>query len=74
MKKAFVLTTLSVVLVLLVFLVCGCGDIAQPGETAAEGHRRHLRNISLNQKNLNRDIDKAFLADEPSKLSDKKIY
>ena len=45
----------------------------QPGETAAEGKRRHLRNERIDQGGLMADIDKFFLTDKPSKLSDKRI-
>lgn len=44
----------------------GC---SQPGETTAEGHRRHLRNLRVNQQELVQDVDKALLMDEPSKLT-----
>ncbi len=54
----------------LVFLLCSC---AQSGETAAEGHRRHLRNVRINQQELMQDIDKALLIDKPSKLTDKRM-
>lgn len=42
---------------------------AQPGETEAEGYRRHLRNVRINHMLLMRDLDKAQLFDEPSRLS-----
>jgi hypothetical protein len=61
---------LVIVYCALIFLLCGCGQL---GETEAEGHRRHLRNIRLNQQELMEDIDKAFLIDKPSKLTDKRI-
>jgi len=48
---------------------CGCN---QPGETAAEGHRRHLRNLSINQQGMMQDIDTVLMADQPSKLTDKR--
>ena len=54
----------------LVFWLNGC---AQPGETTAEGHRRHLRKVRLDQQELMVDIDRAMLLDEPSKLTDKRI-
>ena len=87
MKNSFVWTILGVVggakrasFLLLAVLLCtaifwlgGCSLIEQPGETAAEGHRRHLRNLSVNQQNLNADIDRTLLIDKPSKLTDKKI-
>jgi hypothetical protein len=87
MKRSFVWTILGVVggakrasflllavlLCILVFWLGGCSFIEQPGETAAEGHRRHLRNLTLNQQNLVSDVDKALLMDKPSKLTDKKI-
>ena len=61
---------LGIVLCALVFLLYGC---EQPGETAAKGHRRHLRNLSINQQSLMSDIDRALLFDRPSKLTDKRI-
>lgn len=61
---------LGIFLFALIFWLNGC---SQPGETVAEGHRRHIRNVRINQQELNQDIDKALLFDEPSKLSDKRI-
>lgn len=65
--------TLVFVLCALVSLPGGCGSWAQPGETKAEGHRRHLRNLSVNQQEMMADIDKVLLFDKPSKLTDKRI-
>lgn len=62
-----------IVLTALLFLPCGCSSYEQPGETAAEGCRRHLRNERINQGELMADIDKFMLTDKPSKLSDKRI-
>ena len=45
----------------------------QPGETAAEIHRRQLRNARINQQELNSDIEDFWLYDEPSKLNDQRI-
>jgi hypothetical protein len=87
MKNAFVRTIVGVVggakrtsFLLLAVLLCtaifwlgGCSLLEQPGETAAEGHRRHLRNLTVNQQNLMSDIDRALLIDKPSRLSDKRI-
>ncbi len=74
MKNVSVLTILGVLLCALALWLGGCsGYSAQPGETEAEGHRRHLRNLSINQQNLNRDVDRALLFDEPSKLSGRRI-
>jgi len=64
---------LGVLLCILTSWLGGCGYSQQPGETAAEGHRRHKRNLSINQQGLMQDIDKVILADEPSKLTDKRI-
>ena len=63
---------LGVLLCALVFLAYGCTQ-PQPGETAEEVNRRHLRNRSINQQELIQDIDRAILTDEPSKLADKTI-
>ena len=63
---------LVVALLVLVFIPFGC-SFSQPGETAAEGHRRHQRVARINQQGLMEDIDKALLFDKPSKLTDKRI-
>lgn len=87
MKKGFVLTIwgivqgtkraaflrLVVLLCTLVFWFGGCALLEQPGETAAKGHRRHLRNLTINQQSLISDIDAVLLFDEPSKLTDRRI-
>lgn len=73
MKNASVVTILCIILCALVFCLAGCGFFAQPGETEAEGHRRHLRNIAINNQELMYDIDKALLIDEPSKATDRRI-
>jgi hypothetical protein len=63
---------LPVILLVLVFMPCGC-SFSQPGETTAEGHRRHLRMARINQQEMMQDTDKTLLLDEPSKLTDKRI-
>ena len=70
MKNASILTILGIILCASVFLAYGC---AQPGETEAEGNRRHIRNLRINQQELIEDIDTALLFDKPSKLTDKRI-
>ena len=64
---------LVVALLVLVFMPFGCSSFSQPGETAAEGHRRHQRVARINQQELMQDIDTVLLIDEPSKLTDKRI-
>jgi hypothetical protein len=64
---------LAVFLWMLVFLLCGCSSYEQPGETAAEGRRRHDRVARINQQELMADIDKVLLLDRPSRLTDKRI-
>jgi len=63
---------LSVILLVLVFITFGCSS-SQPGETVAEGHRRHQRVVRINQQEMMADIDAVLLLDEPSKLTDKRI-
>ncbi len=50
--------------------VCKIGDWSQPGETEAEGHIRHMRNMRINQQNLMRDLDEVFHLDRPSKFTE----
>jgi hypothetical protein len=64
---------LIVILSVLVFLPYGCGFFNQLGETTAEGHRRHKRVLRVNRQEMMADIDRVFLLDEPSKLTDKRI-
>jgi hypothetical protein len=63
---------LPVILLVLVFMPFGC-SFSQPGETVAEGHRRHQRVVRINQQELMADIDTVLMLDEPSKLTDKRI-
>lgn len=56
-----------------VFLPCGCSSYEQPGETAAEGRRRHQRTLRINQQQMMADLDTLMLLDKPSKLTDKRI-
>lgn len=60
---------MAVILTALFLLPCGCSSYEQPGETAAEGRRRHLRNERLNEGELMADVDTVMLYDKPSKLS-----
>ncbi|MBW8000745.1 MAG: hypothetical protein FVQ80_01820 [Planctomycetes bacterium] len=79
MKSKFVLTALVVCLFSLVLCLSGCntvahvtklGDWSQPGITEAEGHRKQVRNIRLNQQNMMRDLDEVFHTNKPSKLTE----
>ncbi len=63
---------LVLILFLLVCITVGCST-AQLGESAAEGHRRHLRNWRIDQQTMMSDIDAVLLTDQPSKLTDKRI-
>jgi len=73
MKNGFALAIVSILFCALVFWLGGCGLASQPGETVAEGHRRHLRNLRINQQQLVEDVDTVLLTDEPSRLTEKRI-
>jgi hypothetical protein len=64
---------LGTVLCALVVWLGGCALFEQPGETMAEGHRRHLRNLRINQQEMMQDIDRVMLFEKPSRLTDKRI-
>ncbi len=51
--------------------LCGCWE--QMGETAAEGSRRHQRNLRIDGQGLAADIDMFWLLDEPSTLTERRI-
>lgn len=75
MKKAHFFICKVILLVFLctlVFLSFGC-SFEQPGETVAEGQRRHQRNLRINQQGLMRDIDRVMLLDNPSRLTDRRV-
>ncbi len=63
---------LAVILLVLVFMPFGC-SFSQPGETVAEGNRRHQRMARINQQEMMADTDTVLMLDEPSKLTDKRI-
>ncbi len=70
MKKASVWAVLLVILCVFVTGLSGCG---QPGETAAEGHRRHKRYLRVSREQLMRDVDSFMMTDKPSALGNKRI-
>jgi len=71
MKGSFLYKAILVfVFCVLVFLLCSC---SQPGETTAEGGRRHERVLRINRSELMSDIDRLLLLDQPSSLTDKRI-
>ena len=55
------------------FMPLGCNSFSQPGETAAEGHRRHQRTARINQQEAMADIDAVLMLDRPSRLTEKRI-
>ena len=69
MKKSLMVTLLIVALCSLAVCLTGC----QQGETLSEGHRRHKRNLSINNKQMMEDLDTVFQFDEPSRLTDRRI-
>jgi hypothetical protein len=77
MMKSISISVCKVILVaallIFIFMPLGCSTFSQPGETAAEGHRRHLRTVRINQQELMADIDTALMFDGPSRLTDKRI-
>ena len=64
--------SLAIILCAFVFVLSGCST-AQPGETVAEGNRRHIRNLRINNQEMMSDIDSFLLLEKPSKLSEKRI-
>ncbi|MCJ7675635.1 MAG: hypothetical protein MUO33_10865 [Sedimentisphaerales bacterium] len=67
------LFTFAFILYGLILLLGGCRSCDQPGETTAEGRRRHERALRVNQQEMMVDIDRALLLDKPSKLTDMRI-
>ena len=72
MKKSFVRRVLLVVALFGIMLSLGCAT-DQPGETMAEGHRRHKRVLRINSQGFWSDLDTLFLTDKPSTLTDMRL-
>lgn len=71
--SVYVCNVILVIAVLfLVFVLSGC-TFTQPGETLAEGQRRHLRTIRINEQEMMSDIDTTLMLDRPSRLDDRRI-
>jgi hypothetical protein len=73
MRNNFAKITLVGLLLTIALLLTGCGLFDQPGKTAGEVHREHLRMLRINQQEMMQDIDRTLGVDQPSKLTDKKI-
>jgi len=73
MKNRITVSLLIVVLLALVVMSTGCGLFGQPGKTAAEVNREHIRTLKINENEMMADVDKALLLDEPSKLTEKHL-
>ena len=73
MRSRINMFLLFVLLAALVVSAAGCGFFAQPGQTAAEVNRNHLRLLRVNQQELMYDLDRTFFLDEPSKLTNMKL-
>jgi hypothetical protein len=72
-KNKAVLVLLAMLLGV-VLCVVGCSSmIIGQGETAAEGHRRHLRQANITRQQLADDVDAVLLTDQPTRLSDKRV-
>ncbi len=74
MKSVSMCKVILVVVLCALFVVpLGCASYDQLGETAAEGRRRHKRNLRINRQEMMADLDAFFLFDKPSRLSDMRI-
>jgi len=72
MKNKVTSMILRIMLYVAAFAFVGC-TTEQLGETRAEGHRRHLRNMRISRQALMEDIDMVLLMDRPTRLADKKV-
>ena len=75
MKKltdSFCRVVLLSVICCIIFWLSGCKG-PQPGETAAAVDQRRLRKSRIEQEQFRHDVDKLFLTDKPSTLSDKRV-
>ena len=73
MRNKFAVILLVVMLLSLVVLATGCGFFDQPGKTADEVNREHIRMLRINQQELMADIDRTLGTDKPSTLTEKQL-
>ncbi|MHC4124535.1 MAG: hypothetical protein ACYSSI_13245 [Planctomycetota bacterium] len=81
MKRLIVMLVLGIILSGSALFVGGCScmpslaerSCAQPGETVAEGNRRHIRNARIERQNMMKDIDIFMLSDRPSRLTEMRL-
>jgi hypothetical protein len=73
MMRNFRGSVLCVVLLAMVVLLTGCCFFDQPGKTAAEVHREHLRKLRINQQQMMQDVDRTLDMDQPSRLTEQKL-
>ena len=65
-----VLVSIIVIIILCALMISITGCISQQGETVAEGHRRHLRKLRIESKQMAEDMDAVMMTDQPSKLGE----
>jgi hypothetical protein len=70
MRNNVIVSLLVVVLFVLTVMSTGCG---QPGKTAAEVNRDHVRKMQINNQQMMRDIDRTLDMDQPSKLTERHL-
>ena len=73
MRNKITVGLLAVVLLLLAALLTGCGLFDQPGKTAEEVNREHIRMLQINQQQMMADIDRTLGTDRPSKLTEQQL-
>jgi hypothetical protein len=73
MRNKVAVSLLAVLLLSLAVLSTGCGLFDQPGKTAEEVNREHVRMLQINQQQMMRDIDRTLGTDKPSTLTDKRL-
>jgi hypothetical protein len=73
MRNRITVSLLVVVLLTLAVMSTGCGLFGQPGKTAAEVNRDHIRTLKVNENEMMADVDKALLIDKPSKLTERHL-
>ena len=72
MRRVLIGTILAVLLSSLLISLAGC-SFEQQGETVAEGHRRHIRNLRLSRQQMMEDLDMALMTEKAPSLTSRSI-